>query len=232
MPVAKRRSAATDPSEFLVDGVEDRDEELYEDDDEDTRASRSSALQSGWAAAMKATQTDSKRYTNEFKFTDEQQLVKFLDGEPFAVFGQHWIERQGKRSFVCLSDDPQGCPLCDKGDTPRTKVAFSVVNLSAEEPVVEMLLTSPTLTRQLATLANDPKTGPLDRIFYALSRSGTGPKTVYNIQAVKPRDLEEDWQVSQDEVERMIDAFEPLTEQVISFTPRSELVEIAREVNR
>lgn len=231
MPVAKRRTAA-DSREYLVDGVEDREDDLFEDDDEDARPARSSSLQSGWEAALNASKADSKKYTNEFRFSDEQQLVKFISSEPFAVFGQHWIERQGKRSFVCLAEDPQGCPLCDKGDTPRTKVAFSIVNLSAEEPVVEMLLTSPTLTRQLANLAEDPKTGPLDRIYYALSRSGTGPKTVYQVTPVKPRDLEEDWSVSQSEIESLVDTFEPLTAQVISFTPRAELMEIAREVTR
>lgn len=221
-------TTTSNSTEYLVDGVEDDDLLIVEDEDE--RPARSSAVQSGWAAAMKATESD-KRYTNEFKFTDETQLVKFLTNEPFAVYSQHWIERQGKRSFNCLSEDVKGCPLCDIGDIPRAKVAFSVLNLSAEEPIVEMLITSPTLTRQLAGHDKDPKTGPLDRIFWALSRSGTGKKTVYNVFPVKARDLSEDYGLDQALVEKTVDRFEPLTDVVISFSPRSELVDIAREVN-
>lgn len=226
MPIAQRREAAN-PSDFVVDGL---DESAFDVDDEDVRPSRSSALQGGWEAALKASKTD-KKFTNEFSFTEDAQLVKFIGSEPFAVFGQHWVERAGKRSFVCLQDEPDGCPLCDKGDTPRTKVAFSVVNLSAEDPKVEMLLCSPTLTRILASLANDPKTGPLDRICYALSRTGKGTKVAYQVTPVSPRVLDE-WSVTQEEIDRLVEPLEPLAASVISVTPRSELLQIAREIVR
>lgn len=227
MPVAARRKA--DADDYLVDGVADTDDDLLEDDDEDTRAVRSSAIQSGWDAALKTAQTDRKAYTNEFRFSEEPQLVKFLTNEPFAVFRQHWLERAGKKSFVCLEQD---CPLCETlGDTPRAKAAFSIVNLSAEEPVVEILLTSPTLTNQLAKFDTDAKTGPLDRLYWSMSRQGKGPKTTYSILPVKARDLAEDWGVDQTEVEEQIEAFEPLTARVISSTPRDELMTIAREMS-
>lgn len=229
MPLANRRVASA--SDYVSDlNDEDVNEDaLLDDDDEDIMSDTSAALQAGWEAALNATKSDNKRFTNDFRFTEEPQLVKFLDNQPFAVFDQHWIERQGKRSFVCLGED---CPLCDKGDTPRAKVAFSIVNLSAEEPVVEVLLTGPMLTNQLASLDKDPKTGPLDRIYWSMSRQGKGPKTTYSVLPVKPRDLDEDWGADQAEVEMIVDRFEPLTRNVISLTPRSELAEIAREMNR
>lgn len=226
MPVATRRM--TDASEYVADGVDlDDDEEILEDDSEDTIAERSSAIQSGWDAALKTAQSD-RKFTTEFRFSDDPQLVKFLTNTPFAVFKQHWIERPGKKSFVCLEDD---CPLCGIGDTPRAKAAFSVVNLSAEEPVAEILLTSPSLTRQLATFDQDAKTGPLDRIYWSMSRQGRGPKTIYSIIPVKPRDLSEDWGADQSEIEATVDRFEPLTPKVISFTPRNEMQDIAREIS-
>ena len=243
MPVARRKPTAA-AEDYIADEdianddldedlAEERDEEAaLDDDDEDTVAPRSSAMQSGWKAALDATKGDSKRFTNEFKFTDEAQLVKFLSSEPFAVYEQHWIERSGKRSFVCSADvDPKGCPLCDKGDSPRAKVAFSVLNLSAEEPVVEMLVTSPTLTRQLASLDSDAKTGPLDRLYWALSKTGTKKSTSYTVQAVKARDLDEDWGCDPNEIEELVEQFEPLTSDAIYRTPRSELIAIAREIN-
>lgn len=225
MPIARRTASADD----YVEPALDDDADLLDEDDEDTVADQSSALQSGWEAALNASKSDAKRFTNEFKFTEEPQLVKFLTNVPFAVYDQHWIERKGKRSFVCLGDN---CPLCDKGDTPRSKVAFSIVNLSAEEPIVEMLITSPSLTNQLASLDKDAKTGPLDRLYWSLSRHGKESKTTYTVIPVKPRDLDEDWGCDQAEVEALIDTFEPLTAKVISLTPRSELADIAREINR
>lgn len=227
MPVASRRPLDTD--DYLVDGVADTEDELLEDDDEDVRAARSSAIQSGWDAALKSAQTDRKAYTNEFRFSEDPQLVKFLTNEPFAVFRQHWLERAGKKSFVCLE---QECPLCEiLGDTPRAKAAFSIVNLSSESPVVEILLTSPTLTNQLAKFDTDAKTGPLDRLYWSMSRTGKGPKTTYSILPVKARDLAEDWGIDQSEVEDQIEGFEPLTPRVISSTPRDEMVSIAREMS-
>lgn len=222
----------TDMNDYLVAPsapVEEYDE-LLEDDDEDTIPSQSSAIQSGWASALKGAQADAKKYTQDFRFTDSPQLVKFLDSAPFATFNQHWLERAGKKSFVCLGEQ---CPLCGIGDTPRAKAAFSVVNLSAEEgPAVEILLTSPTLTRQLAGFDQDPKTGPLDRIFWAMSRLGKGPKTTYSIFPVKARDLAEDYGLDQADTESRIDRFEPLTAKVITVTPLPEMIEIAREMSR
>ena len=226
MPNVAPRS--TDADEYLADEIVDVDEDLLEDDDEDVRPARSSAIQSGWEAATKSIQSDTK-FTTEFRFTEDKQLLKFLSSFPFAVFKQHWLERPGKKSFVCLEDN---CPLCDIGDTPRAKAAFSIVNLNAEEPVVEILLTSPSLTRQLATFDKDPKTGPLDRIYWAMSRSGKGPKTVYTVLPVKARDLAEDYGKDVAEVEEMIEKFSPLTDKVISITPRNDLAEIAREMSR
>lgn len=225
MPIATRRM--TDANDYVADGANlDDDENLFEDDSEDTVAEHTSAIQSGWDAALKTAKSD-KKYTTEFRFTEDAQLVKFLDNTPFAVFKQHWIERPGKKSFVCLEDE---CPLCGIGDTPRAKAAFSIVNLSAEEPVVEILLTSPTLTRQLAGFDQDPKTGPLDRIYWAMSRQGTGPKTVYKILPIKARDLVDDWGADPGVVEESVERFEPLTPKVISFTPRNEMQDIAREI--
>lgn len=224
MPLAERRM--TDAADYVADDTLSSEESLLEEDSAEIMAERSSALQSGWDAALKTAKSD-KKFTTEFRFSEEPQLVKFLDSTPFAVFKQHWIERPGKKSFVCLEDN---CPLCDIGDTPRPKAAFSIVNLSAEEPVVEILLTSPTLTRQLSGFDQDPKTGPLDRIYWSMARHGKGPKTIYNIIPVKARDLAEDWGADQSVVEESIERFEPLTPRVISFTPQEELTEIAREI--
>lgn len=230
---AAAKDEAAEAKDYIKDGADtsdeaDPNEDAFEPDDEDTVAERSSHVQSGWKAALDAAKNSGGGFTNEFKFTEDAQLVKFLDNEPFAVYEQHWIERQGKRSFICLGAD---CPLCDKGDTPKSKTAFSVLNLSAEEPTVEMLVAGPTMLTQLAGLDSDTKTGPLDRAFWALSKKGQKKQTTYQFLPVKPRDLDEDWGVDQAEMEALVEEFEPLDKTALGFTPRTEMIALAREMN-
>jgi len=240
MAIARRKTAApaAEATDYLLDDVDASDEDTtpdddsdLADDDEDAVADRTSAIQSGWKAALDASKSDGKRFTNEFKFTDDAQLVKFLSSEPFATYEQHWVERQGKKSFICLAKDPRGCPLCEKGDETRPKIAFSVLNLSAEDPIVEMLVASPTLVKQLAGLDGDPKTGPLDRLYWALSRNGSGKSVSWTCLPVKPRDLDEDWGADPTEVEAICEKFEPLTKAAVQFTSYDEVAKVAREIN-
>lgn len=224
MPAVARRST----SDYIADESLLDDADVYMDDDEDVVPARSSAIQSGWDAAFKSVKEKSGGYTNDFKFSEDPQLVKFLASEPLAVYSQHWIERTGKKSWTCLGEE---CPLCEGGDRPAKKIAFSVANLSADTPVVEILTVSPKTMQILARYHQDKTTGPLDRLYYSMSKQGTGPKAVFSIVPVKPRDLEEDWGLDPNEAERIISAFEPLDSSVISFTPRAQLEEIKREVN-
>lgn len=239
MPAVARRKPAASAADYVNpeddasnDDTTPEEDAAFADDDEDASAARTSAIPSGWKAALDASKNDGKRFTNEFKFTEDAQLVKFLSSEPFAVYEQHWVERQGKRSFVCLKDDPRGCPLCAKGDETRSKIAFSVVNLSSEEAVVEMLVCSPTLLKQLAGLDADTKTGPLDRLYWAMSKTGTQKQTSYTCLPVKPRDLEEDWGCDQAEIEAIVETFEPLTKAAIGFSSYDDVAKVAREINR
>lgn len=224
MPAAARHRADA----FITDG--NLIDDPYVRDDEDVIPERSSAIQSGWDAALRTTERSNSGYTNDFKFTEDPQLVKFLASEPLAVYGQHWIERPGKKSWTCLGDENE-CPLCATGDKPSRKVAFSVVNLSADPAVAEILTISPKTMQILARFHQDKTTGPLDRLYYSLSRQGTGPKAVFNILPVKPRDLDEDWGIPQTEADAIVSGFEPLDSKVISFTSRAKLEEIKREIN-
>ena len=228
MPTAARRTATdyiADES-FLDDG--------FAEDSEDASSLRSSAIQSGWEAALKSAQSPQSSgggYVNDFRFGEDSQLVKFLDSEPLAVYSQHWIERAGKRSWTCLGNDK--CPLCAIGDKPSRKVAFAVANLSNPDgPVAEVLTVSPKTMQILNRYHQDRATGPLDRLYYSMSKTGSGPKTVFQILPVKARDLEEDWGLDPAETEAIIGGFEPLTSKVISFHTAPQLEEIAREITQ
>jgi hypothetical protein len=205
-------------------------------DDENATPKVGTTVQSGWEAAsktLKATSKDTGEYPNDFKFTEESQLVKFIGDGPFRSYEQHWIDRSsGKRSFVCISEtDEQGCPLCDiLGDKPRGKFAFTVLVLSGSETKTMILTAPPTLFRQIKAAHEDPKRGPLNKFFYSISRMGTGPQTTYSIERVRATDLQEDWDLDSAQVEELVATAEQFTPDVIWDTPRAELLEIARSV--
>jgi len=201
--------------------------DIFETEDEDEVAERSSVVQVGWAAAKKVAAKVSKSYASDFKFEEDVQLIKFLSAEPMS-FSQHWVQRTGKKSFVCLGTSQ--CPLCRAGNKAENKFAFSIVNLMEEEPQVQMMTVGLRLCGQLEKLNSDPKTGPLDRIFWAVSKSGQGTKTSYSIMPVKERDLPEDWDLDASEVAELIRDLQPLGPDALRMSTKAELTEIAREI--
>jgi hypothetical protein len=222
MPTASRRKAA----DYVLD--EGLMEEPYREDSEEYRAVRSSAIQKGWDAALKSS-SGSGNYTNDFRWTEDRQLVKFLDREPFAVYSQHWInERQGKKSFTCTDDAT--CPLCSIGDKPRRKICFSLLNLSAEEPEVEILTISPTTAQILHRYDMDSNTGPLDRLYYALSKTGTGPKTIFDVEKVRPQYLDEEFSISPEEAEALVNDAKPLPASVIPAPDIALMEQVKAEI--
>jgi hypothetical protein len=216
---------STATKKYVDDSVE---ADLFSADLEDAESPRTSNLQAGWDAANK-TVLSSKTYTNDFKFTPEPKLIKFLDNAPFASYAQHWIEREGKRSFPCRLELDGSCPLCDIGDVPTGRAIFTVVDLS-EEPTVYMLPATSKLFNQLRDLNSDKITGPLDKHYWRVSVSKVKKSTSYNFQLVKQRDLQEDYDMDIAEIEAVVATFEPLTDKVIYFPPRAELQEVADEV--
>jgi hypothetical protein len=205
-------------------------------DDENATPKVGTTVQSGWDAASKVLKTATKEkgeYPLDFKFSEESQLIKFIGDGPFRSYEQHWIDRSsGKRSFVCIADtDNEGCPLCDiLGDKPRGKFAFTVLVLSGEEQKTMILTAPPTLFRQIKAAHEDPKRGPLNKFYYSVSRTGTGPQTTYSLERVRSTDLVEDWDLDPTQVEELVASAEPFGPEAIWDTPRPELLEVARSV--
>ena len=198
-------------------------------DSEDTTPKIGTTVQQGWDAADSLLKVEtSTDYPTDFRFTEDAQLVKFLEDSPFRVYEQHWIERQGKKSFVCLGED---CPLCDVlGDKPRGKFAFNVLVLSDENPTVQILTAPPTFARQIRKVHEDDRKGPLSKEYWEITRIGNGPTTQYSLTMVKGRDLAEEWKLDLDEVQELVATAVPFTAEVIRETPRSEMLEIARSI--
>ena len=188
-------------------------------------------VQQGWDSLDALMNNDSTEFPTDFRFSEDPQLVKFLDKTgPFATYEQHWIERpKGKKSFVCIG---AGCPLCEiLGDKPRGKFAFNVFVLSDPEPTVQVLTAPPSLARQIKKAHDDERKGPIDREFWEVSRLGTGPTTQYTLDFVRGRDLTEEWKLPQERVTELVANAELFSaDEVVRETPRSELLEIARSL--
>jgi hypothetical protein len=151
-----------------------------------------------------------------------------LENEPYATYNQHWVDRQGQRSFVCLGDD---CPLCEAGSRPTLQVCFNVIELSSDnEPRLRSFQFGPRVYDQVANFHNDPRQGPIDKHYWAISKSGEKSTAATNFQMVRERDLAEEWQT-----EPLSDAvLEELrsiayTSDIIQVPTRSQLLEIAAE---
>lgn len=195
----------------------------------DASPKHGTSVQAGWGAAdVLLKPKASGDYPNDFRFVEQMQLVKFLENEPFSVYQQHWIEREGKKSFVCIGDN---CPLCVQlGDSPRSKFAFNVLVLTDEEPSVQILTAPPTFARQLRAANDDEKRGPLTRHYWAISRQGSGPQTTYSLERVRATDLAEEWEIDPMQVDAMAADAVLYGPDSVYVTPREELHAVARQL--
>jgi len=203
-------------------------EEIFAAEDETEVPERSSVIQTGWAAAKKAVAKSNKTFATDFRFDEDVQLIKFIGNEPMS-FMQHWVNRPGKKSFISIGE---GDPLVAVGSKPDQKFAFTVLNLSDEDPQLQLMIVGVRLCGQLEKLDSDKKTGPLSRpdIYWAVSKTGAGTKTSYSITPVKERDLAEDWGIDPVAASELIKTMKPLGPDALHTSTKAELAEIAREI--
>lgn len=170
------------------------DEAPVRDDDEDDEkpTKGSDPVRGGWQGYQKTKELGGD-FPDEFKPTEDQQLIKFLEDEPFANYRQHWVERPGKKSWTCLADK---CPLCDIGDRPALKACFNIVVFNEDgEPENKVWIVGTRIATQLQNFATDSKTGPLTRLYWAVNKAGKKGAQTTSIIPVKERDLKDDWDV-------------------------------------
>lgn len=232
----RRTAAAPDPSSYTDDEEEFverkpaakpvQDEDVTEEADEDELPNRSSLVQRGWKQART---TLAEGFTSDFRFTEDDQLIAFLSVDPYS-YKQHFLnaKTEGRKSFVCLG---HGCPLCRiLGDQPSKKYAFSILNLSEEEPKVQLMVVGTKLCADLDKKNSDARLGPLDKGLWSVSRSGSGFQTAYSVLPVKLRDVAEDWDLDPEVVSSAIREAEALTADAIRISSKAELTEIARSI--
>lgn len=221
-----------DEDEMMEEAAPARKTRVVEtdDDDEAPAANTAKVIRRGWGAVEQAKSADSP-YAQRLRVGDDPVIIKFIEDEPYATYRQHWIERQGQKSFTCIADiDPKGCPLCDAGSRPATRFAFNVVLLSSDaEPMIKSYEVGPRVIDQLKNFHTDPRQGPLSKHFWAVSRTGKGPTSATNHQLVKERDLEE-WNIDAlDEADMKVFRKQAYSPDIIQIPSRKDLTQIALE---
>jgi hypothetical protein len=202
-----------------------------EDFDVDARPSQaaSTAINSGWDAAEKLS-APTGDYPVEFKHSEDFQIIKILDPDgPFASYKLHFLQQKtsGKRSYVCLQTN---CPLCDiLKHRPEVKRAFTIANLSTNPVERQLLIATPRLYKTMHSAHFSPQ-GPLNKNFWAVSRTGIKQTTVYHFNAVKGRDLEEDWKIQEATANAAIAELECYDSSIIRETSYQDLLEIAESL--
>lgn len=188
-------------------------------------------IKRGWGAAEQVKSADSN-YAQRLKVEEQPVVVKFLEDEPYTSFRMHWVERQGQKSFTCLSGiHQQGCPLCDAGHRASARFAFNVALLTGDgEAIVRSYEVGPRVIDSLKNFHQDPRQGPLTKHYWAISRSGKGPTSQTNHQLVRERDLSEDWDMSALS-EGLLEELKGqcYDESIVPIPQRKTLVDIAAE---
>lgn len=227
-PRSRRRERDDDDDDERPARRSRRDRDDDEEDDEDAKTR--STIRAGWDG-FRDQKSKFSDFPENLKITGDPELLKFLEDGPFANFHQHWIDAPPngikKKSWTCIEVD---CPLCGLGDRPRLLTLFNVLHISTGgDPVNKVLELGVKAAGQLLNFGEDEKTGPLSKLYYAVSKSGKGQQTAYNFRPVKDRDLEEDWDIDPISKADIADAKEQMYDKSVVQRPsRAQLKELAK----
>ena len=183
------------PAQLPKEGLTRKARPIITDDEEDDKPVVGRVVRSGWGSPDRTTATSSDDFAKRLKVTEETQIIKFLEDQPYARYRQHWVERSGQKSFTCIADIESGtsCPLCEAGSRAAWRFNFNVVLLTVgEEPVLRSYEVGARVIDQLKNFNDHPAMGPLSKHYWTVSRSGKGATTATNHQMVKKDDLS-DW---------------------------------------
>jgi hypothetical protein len=205
----------------------------HRDDSDHSTAPRS--VTSGWAGADELGGGDDFIKRLDFKHANKigdtmYFVVKFLDDGPYANLRIHWVDRKGKRSFVCIGDD---CPLCEIGSSTKSEYRFNVAILTESEPMLRSMNAGYKLYRKIRAKAENPLSKPLPRHFFVASRSGSQWHEIqYDIEKITSTEISEAYP----------DLYVPSADEIAAITPYTlddiekeyssikEMTEVAAEV--
>jgi hypothetical protein len=175
------------------------------------------------------------RFSNpgQIKVKDKEILLKFLEEEPFASYGQHWV---GQRSYTCgMNADYQKCPLCSVGNPCRYIALFNILDMdSGENRFWEV---GPEATKTLMEFNEESRTSPLnkDGLYFAAKRFKKDNGFYgFKIERVKEAELEDEFDgiepLDDDELDQALENL--FTADVIQVNTLAELRAAAKEDDR
>jgi hypothetical protein len=206
------RSISRRKAEDVTEPVEDTEEKKTtgrnigkrRNTEEDEESVMPDAVGEGWDAYDQQA-SESSGFADKFKLPvgkANEVIIHFVDPGPFAVFNQHWIEREGKKSWTCLKTKTNpSCPICDRIPSKLSNQSmFNIVDFSdPENPLLKVWQVGKGYGDVIKSFSSVAKTRPLNRedLYFSVSRSDnkTGAKTL-SMSDIKARDLEEDWGVT------------------------------------
>lgn len=201
-------------------------------DDEDDKPRRTA--RSGFEG-FKKTRAETSSFADDFKLTDEEVLVKFLDDEPFATYAEHGLFqelKQGQRVWTCLAPEEE-CAICNTGHEARAVALWNIVVMPEEgAPKIKVLKAGPKLEGIIEKKAA-LKTGPMSKEYYSLSQTegkNNGP-VEYAVEVIRERDLKEEWK-EEPFTNKELDAFDEKKYDVsfVKYPSISDVKEIARKL--
>jgi hypothetical protein len=232
-----RRTVAEEPVEETEEALKGRRSigNKRSDAGEETESAAPNIGSEGWEGYDKES-VGSSAFPDRFTLTTKKQVIHFVDEKPFFNWKQHWINRTGKRSWTCLKteENPTGCPLCESlGDKAATQTVFNVVVFDKEgEASLTYWQVGKGFGDTIRQFVTEKATNPLNKadLYFTVARSdGKGAKDLY-MQAVKARDLEEDWDIVPLSDEELVE-FESQKhdKSIIKIDTRKQLREIVDE---
>lgn len=181
----------------------------------------------GWDT-VKTARAETFQSAGMLAVKDKAVVLKFLESEPFAVYKQHWLGNP-KRPYTCLDEK---CPMCDDGYDTRFVALFNVFDLQAGEN--KYWQCGPDAAKKVMAKAESDKWySPIDGddVYFEVSREKqSNGFYAFNLDPVKGRDLEDEYDVEPLDEEELEEALDNLfDEDVIPYQSRSDLRAAAEE---
>jgi hypothetical protein len=228
------------------------DEEFYPEDERPARPSRpakaagrpakklsnESRLRHGWGAGQQIMERKvSSEYAQALKLMDQEQIIKFIDDEPYANYYRHWVRRTSaagapvNRPYVCLQSVDQECPLCDSaGDRPQPVSAFNVALISDDGvPTLRTWDVGPRAFNVVRKFATNASVGPLSKGYFAVYKVGEKTSTQTLLTPIRSGELESTYGIVEPTAEE-IQAVGRYDADIVQIPKLEELEEIAAEM--
>ena len=206
-----------------------------DDDDEEEGEKPTMKIRRGFSAARQVADSTST-FAQAFKLTEQIQIIKFLEDDPYASYTRHWIERttstgRAQRSYNCLKSWGKTCPLCDAGDRASAVSAFNVALIGDDGvPILKTFDCGPKLLGIVENYARDPKVAPISKGYFLASRSGKMGTVNYQLVPIKAHSLSDDYDIDPPS-EAEIKALGLYDSEIITMPKTKDLEAIAAEIS-